>query len=193
MFGHATFRRLWVLLVVAVLPILVSSIAAAAPGYPVQDPPGATYTVAYEPSSHVLSVTNTTPDPTVAVAPEAAEGVVDVVSGEVVGPNGQVNHGQVMKQLHDLIDGNDVGCITSAVAQSEFGKGDQQVQPKDTTVTPDSGALDPATLDPTIVDIDCTTRGGQSDEHPSNNATKEHTTGQPDSPGKSDTAPRTTR
>lgn len=181
MSGRGTLRGLWAFLVVAVLPILVSSIATAAPGYPVQDQPEATYTVAYEPSSHVLTVTDTAPDSATTDTPDVSEDVV-VASGEVAGPNGQVNHGQVIKQLHDLIDGDNVGCITSAVAQSDLGKGDQQVRPNDTTPVETGG------LDPTVLDIECTDHGQDREPSPAN-PSADSPSNRPDAPGRSGDAP----
>ena len=177
--GLSTFRGLWVILVVAVLPILITSIAAAAPGYPVEDPPGNTYTVAYDPSDQVLTVTDTTPTSVAPVESSTDEEAAVGVAGDVSGPNGQINHGQIVSQLHDLIDGNDRGCITSAVAQSDLGKADQQVRPSDIPGTVD--------LDPTVLNVDCTDHG-QPSEHPVKPNPKPEE-GKDNSQGKSDTAP----
>jgi hypothetical protein len=177
--GLSTFRGLWVILVVAVLPIIISGIAAAAPGYPVEDPPGNTYTVAYNPSDHVLTVTDTTPTSVAPVESSTDEEAAGGSTGDVSGPNGQINHGQIVSQLQDLIDGNDRGCITSAVAESHLGKGDQQVRPNDSPGTVD--------LDPTVLNVECTSHG-QTSEHPDNRNPKTEE-GKHNSPGKSDTAP----
>jgi hypothetical protein len=54
------------------------------------------------------------------------------LSGVVVGgPNGQINHGQVMKAFHSLIDMKGHGCVNRIIAQSDLGKGDQQVKTSD--------------------------------------------------------------
>jgi hypothetical protein len=54
------------------------------------------------------------------------------LSGVVVaGPNGQINHGQVMKAFHSLIDMKGHGCINRIIARSDLGKGDQQVKTSD--------------------------------------------------------------
>jgi hypothetical protein len=125
-------RGTWLIIVVAVLPVLASQVASAAPGYPVEDPKGTSYTVAYDPPSQVLTLTSSTigaTDGSVATgdsSPELSVAVSDSVTGVVEGPNGQVNHGQVMKQLHELADGQNSGCLTSAVAPSDLGKGDQE-------------------------------------------------------------------
>ena len=47
---------------------------------------------------------------------------------EVSGPNGQVNHGMFMKLFNSMWDGGPGrGCVNRHLAQSELGKGDQQV------------------------------------------------------------------
>ena len=123
-------RGTWLILVIAVIPVLVSQVASAAPGYPVADPPGTTYVVAYDSPSHVLTLTSSTID-TIEESAVAGDTEPDVAvsesttSGVVEGPNGQINHGQVIKQLHELTDGRNSGCLTSAVAQSDLGKDDQ--------------------------------------------------------------------
>jgi hypothetical protein len=151
-------RGTWLILVVAVLPVLVSQVASAAPGYPVEDPQGTSYTVAYDPPSHMLTVTSPTTSTLVQF------GAADV-SDAVGATTPQVNHGQVMKQLHELIEGRNSGCLTSAVAKSTLGKGDDQV-PAD-----EIGTL--------IVDVDCSETDGSAG----------HGSGKPDdAPGKSDTA-----
>jgi hypothetical protein len=167
-------RGTWLILVVAVLPVLASQVASAAPGYPVEDPKGTSYTVAYDPPSHVLTLTSSTTaatDGSAAAGESSSEPSVtesDPVTGIVEGPNGQINHGQVMKQLHELTDGQNSGCLTSAVAQSDLGKGDQE------------GLV--GEIDPLTVEVDCldTNGGSKSDK----------TQGKSDAaPGKSDKVP----
>lgn len=56
-------------------------------------------------------------------------------AAEVAGPNGQVNHGQFMKTFNELYEGTGRGCINRHLAQSDLGKGDQQIKVSD--VDPD--------------------------------------------------------
>ena len=51
----------------------------------------------------------------------------------VAGPNGQINHGQFMKTVKEMIRDLDVrrGCINRIFAKSDLGKGDQQVKTSD--------------------------------------------------------------
>jgi hypothetical protein len=75
------------------------------------------------------------------------------VTGVVERPNGQVNHGQVMKQLHELTDGQNSGCLTSAVARSDLGKSDQEEL---------AGEVDPLS-----VEVDCSDKAqGKPDTAP---------------------------
>ncbi len=62
---------------------------------------------------------------------EAAE--CGLVSVSVVGPNGQVNHGQVVSTFVHAIRMMDLdikgkGCLVKLIAGSDYGKGDQQVK-----------------------------------------------------------------
>ena len=157
-------RGTWLVLVVAVIPVLVSQVASAAPGYPVEDPAVTSYVVAYDPPSRVLTVTSSSSDivgDTTALPEDPATDVV--TSGVVGGSNGQINHGQVMKELHELTDGRNSGCLTSAVARSDLGKGD------------DESAADD-------LDVDCSKTNGAdaSDKAPGKSD---------EAPGKQDKAP----
>ena len=62
-----------------------------------------------------------------------------VVGGGVVeGPNGQVNHGMVMKLFNSVYEGPGRGCLVRHLAKSDFGKGDQQINVPDVdTEAPD--------------------------------------------------------
>ena len=59
-----------------------------------------------------------------------------VVGTSVEGPNGQVNHGMFMKAFNQVFEGPGRGCIMRFLAQSDFGKGDQQINVPD--VDPDA-------------------------------------------------------
>jgi hypothetical protein len=165
-------RGTWLILVVAVIPVLVSQVASAAPGYPVEDPAVTSYVVAYDPPSRVLTVTSSTPASSDAAGDATSlreDPASDVVtSGVVGGPDGQVNHGQVVKELHELTDGRDSGCLTSAVARSDLGKGDH-----------DSTADD---LESVVLNVECSKTNGTdvSDKVPDKSD---------EAPGKSDKAP----
>jgi hypothetical protein len=168
-------RGTWLVLVVAVIPVLVSQVASAAPGYPVEDPADTSYVVAYDPPSQVLTVTSSTPaSPDVVVGttvlPEDL-GTDAVVSGVVGGPNGQINHGQVVKEVHELTDGPTSGCLTSAVARSDLGMGEHESTADD--------------LDSVALNVDCSKTNGTdaSDKAPGNPDKSDK------APGKSDKAP----
>lgn len=60
-----------------------------------------------------------------------AEGPCAVSGGVVGGEQGQVNHGQVMKTFHELIDMQGMGCLNRIIAQSDLGKDDQQIRTSD--------------------------------------------------------------
>jgi hypothetical protein len=191
-------RGTWLVLVVAAIPMLVAEVVAAAPGYPVEDQQPDAFVVAYDETSHVLSLSPSTtmaldqPDEVEPSGPDGAPpppsgGADDVVSGVVGGPNGQINHGQVIQQLRDLLDGQNPACLTSAVAQSDLGKGDHQVRSGDVE-TADSGTLTDE-LGSAIVNVDCT-KNNPSDESGSAGVGKGSPSERPESAGKSDKAPR---
>jgi hypothetical protein len=86
-----------------------------------------------------------------------------------------------MKQLHVLTDGSNPGCLTSAVAKSDLGKGDAQVSEDgidsmtvdvDCTKTADSAGNGPEKSDKPPVKPDKaekeipSTTGGKSDKAP---------------------------
>ncbi|HEX6287277.1 MAG TPA: hypothetical protein VFZ80_07310 [Acidimicrobiia bacterium] len=55
-----------------------------------------------------------------------------VVGGGVVeGPNGQVNHGMIMKLFNSVYEGPGRGCLVRHLAKSDFGKHDQQINVPD--------------------------------------------------------------
>ncbi|MCI0543536.1 MAG: hypothetical protein L0Z49_03700 [Actinobacteria bacterium] len=77
------------------------------------------------------------------------EGECGLAGGMVAGPQGQVNHGTFMRLFNALYDGGPGrGCLARHIAQSDLGKGDQQVLVSD--VDPDAEPLtdgDTGTLD----------------------------------------------
>ena len=138
-----------------------------------------------EVGSDITSVT----DP----APYAAGGDCGVSAGVVGGPNGQINHGQFMKLIHQLVDGRGMGCLNRVIAQSDLGKGDQQLQTSDVDAT-----LAPATsgqVDFTTVAADCNRDKkdkGENHQASGNGQEKKDKgdkSGRPDSPGNSGNAP----
>lgn len=60
-----------------------------------------------------------------------SDGECGVVGTSVEGPNGQVNHGMVMKAFNQVYDGPGRGCLMRFLAQSGFGQGDQQINVAD--------------------------------------------------------------
>lgn len=72
------------------------------------------------------------------VAYTGPDGECVVGGGVVEGPNGQVNHGMVMKLFNQVYEGPGRGCLVRHLAKSDFGKGDQQVNVPDVdTEAPD--------------------------------------------------------
>ena len=86
-----------------------------------------------------------------------------VVGTSVEGPNDQVNHGMFMKAFNQVYQGPGRGCIVRFLAQSDLGKGDQQITVPD--VDPDAEQVaeeDVGTVDFTSVLADCD-RGNRPD------------------------------
>lgn len=163
----STLPGTWMLTLFALIPILAAGVASAAPGYPVEDSAETQFAVSYEPASNVLTLSTSTAEDsntgTVGVdgAATAEDSVADTVGKEgatndvsvsVVGPNGQVNHGQIVKQVHGLVEGPQLGCITRIVGQSDLGKGDQQVRPHEQPTS--SATTEP--VDPSVLEGECT-------------------------------------
>jgi hypothetical protein len=147
----STLPGTWLLTLFAMIPILAAGVASAAPGYPVEDSGEIQFAVSYEPASNVLTLSAST-----AEAPDAGtvgrDGATNDVSVLAVGPNGQVNHGQIVKQVHGLAEGRQLGCIARNVGQSDLGKGDQQVRPHEQPTS--SVTTEP--IDPSVLEADCT-------------------------------------
>ena len=108
---------------------------------------------------------------------------------DVTGPNGQINHGQVVSSfVHALRDLGirERGCIVRTIAQSEYGKGDQQIR------TPDVAEADTDTLQGGTVDLESvlTACNARSDDEESSNANEDgngnrNGHGRPENPGNS--------
>jgi hypothetical protein len=147
----STLPGSWPLTLFALIPILAAGVASAAPGYPVEDSGETQFAVSYEPASNVLTLSTSTADDSDA-GTVGVDGATNDVSVSVVGPNGQVNHGQIVKQVHGLAEGRQLGCVTRTVGQSDLGKGDQQVrlgeQPTSSVTT--------EPIDPSVLEAECT-------------------------------------
>jgi hypothetical protein len=118
----------------------------------------------------------------------------ELTSGEVAGPNGQVNHGMFIKLFNSLYDGNARGCVIRHLAQSDLGQGDQQVKVGD-EVDETEDTDDTAPIDFTTVEADCEKGGddtgleaGNGNGNGNGNG-KSANAGKPESPGKSASAP----
>ncbi len=171
------------LMFLGVIPLLVTGVASAAPGYPVDNPPETQFAVSYESASNALTLSTPT-----AEAPDAGTLGVDGTSNDVlvsvVGSNGQVNHGQIVRRIHELAEVSQRGCVTRTVAQSDLGKGDRQVRPHEQSTSTD--ATEP--VDQSVLEGECSDSGVSSDLVPA--GASDHRVGDPDTPqGKSGDAP----
>lgn len=87
-----------------------------------------------------------------------ADGECGLSGGSVEGPNGQINHGMFLSLFNSLYEGegNGRGCVNRHLAQSDLGKGDQQVRVSE--VDPDAPELaegDTGTVEFETVVTDC--------------------------------------
>lgn len=120
-----------------------------------------------------------------------ADGECGLSGGEVSGPNGQVNHGMFMKLFNSLYDGGGRGCVARHLAQSDLGKGDQQVQANDTADFESVEAGDTGTVDFTTAEADCEhgRKAVEQDESAGPAAQADNASnGKPDDAGKPDHA-----
>lgn len=171
-------------MLIAVIPVLVAGVASAAPRYPVENPAGTRFTVSYESASNTLNLSTSTAEEPYA-GTFGVDGATDDVSVSIVGPNGQVNHGQIVSQVHELADGRQLGCITRTVAPSDLGKGDQQLRPHEQPTSSDT--TEP--VDPGVLEGECV--NGDVSGEPRSADASEHRTDDQDKPqGKSADAPR---
>lgn len=125
----------------------------------------------------------------------------ELTEGEVAGPEGQVNHGMFMKLFNSLYEGPGRGCVVRHLAQSDLGKGDQQVKADngaeaETDSEGTESEVDEA-VDFTTIETVCKHGPGNGDELNSEDdgkgkppwAGKPEGVGKADSPGKSGAAP----
>ena len=124
---------------------------------------------------------------------EAAEGECVSGEGEVGGPNGQINHGQFMKLFNSLYEGKHRGCLVRLLAQSDLGKGDQQVKVSDIEEIGEGGeedAVEPVEgEEPEEVSIETTCergkgKGGPDKERPDKGPKNENRGKSGDAPGR---------
>lgn len=84
-----------------------------------------------------------------------SEGECVLSGGVVEGPNGQVNHGMVMKLFNSMYEGAARGCLVRYLAQSDFGKDDQTNVPDVDTEATDLESGDSGEIDLESVLADC--------------------------------------
>ena len=107
---------------------------------------GLTDQVTGDPVSFVLNEGADEVDP--ADLEYSSDGECALAGGSVAGPEGQVNHGMFLRLFNSMYDGEGGrGCIIRYIAQSDLGKGDQQIKVEDVDdeadpiVTGDTGTL----------------------------------------------------
>jgi hypothetical protein len=77
--------------------------------------------------------------------PYSSDGECALAGDTVARPQGQVNHGMFLRLFNSLYDGEGGrGCIIRYIAQSDLGKGDQQVRVED--VDPEAEPAEEGTL-----------------------------------------------
>ncbi|MFQ5523062.1 MAG: hypothetical protein ACE5F5_05745 [Acidimicrobiia bacterium] len=134
-----------------------------------------------DPEGGVISVTSTDIDEECGVS-----------AAEVAGPNGQINHGQFMKLFNSLYDGEGGrGCLNRYLAQSDLGKGDQQVTVADLEAAAAEGDGDAAVVEgdgePLMGDVSFFTFSADCQRGKKDKVSA--SSGKPASPGKSGEAP----
>lgn len=100
------------------------------------------------------------------IAYSGADGECGLNGVIVAGPNGQINHGQMMKAFHSLIDMKGHGCLNRIIAQSDLGKGDQQLKTSD--VDPFFEISEEGEVEFTSETADCVHGKDKGEDHPSN-------------------------
>lgn len=104
-----------------------------------------------------------------------------------------INHGQLMKLFHQLVDKRGMGCLNRVIAQSDLGKGDQKIRTSDVDAAfgPDTAGL----VEFTTVATDCSRdKKDKGDNHQLSGESQQKRDkgdkpGRPDSPGNSGNAP----
>ena len=117
---------------------------------------------------------------------------------DVTGPNGQVNHGTVVSNFVQALKDSDYtgsrGCMIKIIAQTDYGKGDDQVKVSETTVTTETTVPTEVT-GTTEFTVSETTCGGKPDNPGKSNEShgksdeihgqSQGSHGKPENPGKS--------
>ncbi|HSL26811.1 MAG TPA: hypothetical protein VLA54_11055 [Acidimicrobiia bacterium] len=125
-----------------------------------------TYEYVADQSGHVTSlekggnpvVFEDTENTSTTVAYGQTDGDCDLSAVDVTGPNGQVNHGQIVSSLvHALKSAGyrGSGCMVSRVAQTDWGKGDQQVTASTASTTTTTVATVEGDVDLTTAEVTC--------------------------------------
>jgi hypothetical protein len=122
-----------------------------------------------------------------------AESVLDEMcqfSASVIsGPNGQINHGQFMKLFKQIVGKETSRCFNRIIAQSDLGKGDQQVRTPDVEEAGEAFDMGEADFETFIATCD-PGKKHKGDDHPSNKNKGKANKGKADRPrGNSDDAP----
>jgi len=109
----------------------------------------------------------------------------EISGAEVSGPNGQVNHGMFLKLFNSLYEGTGRGCLVRYLAQSDLGKGDQQINVSDVDDQFESASTDDtSTVEFSTFSADCERgKSGEAKDSASNGR------GRPEFAGKSGEAP----
>jgi hypothetical protein len=103
--------------------------------------------------------------------PTSEAGEMCQFSGHVIsGPNGQINHGQFMKLFKQIVGKETSRCFNRIIAQSNLGKGDQQVRTSDIEDTLEAeGEFDAGEADFENFVATCDPgKKNKGDDHPSN-------------------------
>ena len=105
---------------------------------------------------------------------EAADGICELSGSVVGGPNGQINHGQFMKLFRQILGTKTSGCLNRIIAQSDLGKGDDQVRTSDLedALETDDSEVDEASDSGTLMlkaftDVCDPGKKEKGDDHPS--------------------------
>lgn len=87
---------------------------------------------------------------------------------DVQGPEGQVNHGTVISNFVNALEEEGLeggrGCYVRAIAQSDYGKGDEQVQVPDVEPANDENGDETVSIEDVEFTITETTCNGSNDE-----------------------------
>lgn len=132
------------------------------------------------------------------IAFDASDNPCILTAVDVTGPNGQVNHGQIVSSFSHAIDVAGKGCVMRWIAKTGWGKGDTQVQSGDVDTAaapPETGTLDIMSVLANCKHLEGATVATDGDEetsdHPGNGKKPEKNKdkGKPESPGNSANAP----